>query len=56
MNPMDLKRGIDIAVTAVVKDTDRQSKKVGSSEEIAQIDLAPGPTNSSLPVRKNRRK
>src|ERR1700756_11830 len=37
MNPMDLKRGIDIAVTAVVKDVERRSKKVGSSEEIAQI-------------------
>src|SRR5215207_6546006 len=37
MNPMDIKRGIDIAVTEVVKDIDRQSKKVGSSEEIAQV-------------------
>jgi chaperonin GroEL len=37
MNPMDLKRGIDIAVTAVVKDIERRSKKVQSSEEIAQI-------------------
>src|SRR5487761_2057292 len=37
MNPMDLKRGIDIAVTAVVKDIERRSKKVQSTEEIAQI-------------------
>jgi len=37
MNPMDLKRGIDIAVTAVVKDVERRSKKVQTSEEIAQI-------------------
>jgi chaperonin GroEL len=37
MNPMDLKRGIDIAVTAVVKDIAHRSKKVQSSEEIAQI-------------------
>ena len=37
MNPMDLKRGIDIAVTAVVKDIERRSKKVQTSEEIAQI-------------------
>ncbi len=37
MNPMDLKRGIDIAVAAVVKDTERRAKKVQSSEEIAQI-------------------
>ena len=34
---MDLKRGIDIAVTAVVKDIERRSKKVQTSEEIAQI-------------------
>src|ERR1700761_611212 len=34
MNPMDLKRGIDVAVTAVVKDLERLAKKVQSSEEI----------------------
>jgi chaperonin GroEL len=37
MNPMDLRRGIDIAVSAVVKDIERRSKKVQTSEEIAQI-------------------
>jgi chaperonin GroEL len=37
MNPMDLRRGIDIAVAAVVKDIERRSKKVQTSEEIAQI-------------------
>src|SRR6202453_5156321 len=37
MNPMDLKRGIDIAVAAVVKDIERRAKKVQSSDEIAQI-------------------
>ena len=37
MNPMDLKRGIDIASGAVVKDIERRSKKVQSSEEIAQV-------------------
>ncbi len=37
MNPMDLKRGIDIAVAAVVKDIEKRAKKVASSEEIAQI-------------------
>ncbi len=37
MNPMDLKRGIDIAVTAVIKDIEKRAKKVGSSGEIAQI-------------------
>lgn len=33
-NPMDLKRGIDKAVEAIVKDLDKQSKKVGSSSEM----------------------
>src|SRR5690242_8791345 len=37
MNPMDLKRGIDIAVEAVVADLQRNSKKVTSNEEIAQV-------------------
>src|SRR6059036_432394 len=37
MNPMDLKRGIDIAVAAVTKDIETRAKKVGSSEEIGQI-------------------
>jgi chaperonin GroEL len=37
MNPMDLKRGIDIAVTAVVADIKKRAKKVGSSAEIAQV-------------------
>ena len=37
INPMDLRRGIDIAMTAVVKDIQRRAKKVQSSEEIAQV-------------------
>src|SRR6516165_10093061 len=37
MNPMDLKRGIDIAVTAVVKDIEKRSKKVATNDEIAQV-------------------
>jgi chaperonin GroEL len=37
MNPMDLKRGVDIAVNAVVADIKKRAKKVGSSAEIAQI-------------------
>src|SRR6201998_3292026 len=37
MNPMDLKRGIDLAVEAVVTDLQRNSKKVTSNEEIAQV-------------------
>src|ERR1700755_1283026 len=37
MNPMDLKRGIDIAVAAVVRDIEKRAKKVGSSAERAQV-------------------
>ncbi|MDA9409702.1 chaperonin GroEL [Bradyrhizobium sp. CCBAU 45384] len=37
MNPMDLKRGIDLAVEAVVADLHKNSKKVTSNEEIAQV-------------------
>jgi chaperonin GroEL len=37
MNPMDLKRGIDLAVAAVVKDIEKRAKKVGSSAEVAQV-------------------
>ena len=37
MNPMDLKRGIDLAVEAIVKDLKAHVKKVTSNEEIAQI-------------------
>jgi chaperonin GroEL len=37
MNPMDLKRGIDLAVDAVVADLQNNSKKVTSNEEIAQV-------------------
>ncbi len=37
MNPMDLKRGIDIAVHAVVKDLEKRAKPVASSAEVAQV-------------------
>ena len=37
MNPMDLKRGIDLAVNAVVEDLKKNSKKVTSNDEIAQV-------------------
>jgi chaperonin GroEL len=37
MNPMDLKRGIDLAVSAVVQDVEKRAKKVGSSAEVAQV-------------------
>jgi chaperonin GroEL len=37
MNPMDLRRGIDMAVTAVVEDLKKRSKKIKSSEEVGQV-------------------
>ncbi|MGW1420074.1 chaperonin GroEL [Bradyrhizobium manausense] len=37
MNPMDLKRGIDVAVEAVVSELKKNSRKLASNEEIAQI-------------------
>ena len=37
MNPMDLKRGIDLAVTAAIEDIKKRSKAVKSSDEIAQV-------------------
>ncbi|WP_100260288.1 chaperonin GroEL [Qipengyuania seohaensis] len=39
MNPMDLKRGIDLAVTKVVADLAGRSKEVSGSEEIAQVGI-----------------
>src|ERR1700742_220814 len=37
MNPMDLKRGIDVAVAAVVDDIKKRSKKISTNEEISQV-------------------
>jgi chaperonin GroEL len=37
MNPMDLKRGVDLAVAEVLKDIERRAKKVKSSDEVAQV-------------------
>ena len=37
MNPMDLKRGIDLAVDAIVTDLKSHAKKVTSNDEIAQV-------------------
>src|SRR5690242_15598499 len=36
MNPMDLKRGVDMAVAAVIADIEKRAKKVNSSAEVAQ--------------------
>ncbi len=37
LNPMDLKRGVDLAVEAIVADLKKSSKKVTSNDEIAQV-------------------
>jgi chaperonin GroEL len=37
MNPMDLKRGIDMAVTEVIADLQKKAKKIKTSEEVAQV-------------------
>ena len=37
MNPMDLKRGVDLAVAAIVEELKKNSKNVTSNEEIAQV-------------------
>src|SRR5512139_214905 len=39
MNPMDLKRGIDLAVEAVVKDIEKRAKPVAASSEVAQVGI-----------------
>src|SRR5690242_17623408 len=37
LNPMDIKRGIDLAVAAVVDDIKKHAKKISTNEEIAQV-------------------
>ncbi|MSP83140.1 MAG: chaperonin GroEL [Alphaproteobacteria bacterium] len=37
MNPMDVRRGVDLAVDAVVADLKKRSKKISTEEEIAQV-------------------
>src|SRR5712675_130205 len=37
MNPMDLRRGVDMAVEAVVEDVKKRSKKIATNAEIAQV-------------------
>ena len=54
MNPMDLKRGIEAAVSAVVKDIEKRAKPVASSSEGAQVNRAA--TLASLGHRRLRRR
>src|ERR1700742_4586712 len=48
LNPMDLKRGIDLAVDAVVNDLKAKSKKVTSNDEIAQVGTNSANGDSSI--------
>ena len=48
MNPMDLKRGIDLAVAAAIKDVQGRAKKVSSSAEVAQVGTISANGDSSI--------
>jgi chaperonin GroEL len=48
MNPMDLKRGIDMAVSEVVADLVKKAKKIKSSEEVAQVGTISANGESSI--------
>jgi chaperonin GroEL len=48
LNPMDLKRGIDLAVESVVSDLKAKSKKVTSNDEIAQVGTNSANGDSSI--------
>ena len=37
LNPMDLRRGVDLAVSAVVADLNKRSKRISTDEEVAQV-------------------
>src|ERR1700674_5898683 len=48
MNPMDLKRGVDMAVAAVIKDIERRARKVSSSAEVAQVGTVSANDDASI--------
>ena len=48
MNPMDLKRGIDLAVNDVVAYLTKTTKKIGTSEEVAQVGTVAGNGDESV--------
>jgi chaperonin GroEL len=48
MNPMDLKRGIDLAVLEAVKDIKARAKKIASSDEVAQVGTISANGDSSI--------
>ncbi|MDQ2955247.1 MAG: chaperonin GroEL, partial [Pseudomonadota bacterium] len=48
MNPMDLRRGVTLAVSAVVKDIEKRAKPVASSSEVAQVGTISANGDSSI--------
>ena len=48
MNPMDLKRGIDMATEAVIEDLKKRSKEISTNEEIAQVGTISANGDSSI--------
>ena len=48
MNPMDLKRGIDMATEAVIEDLKKRSKDISTNEEIAQVGTISANGDSSI--------
>ncbi len=48
MNPMDLKRGIDMATEAVIEDLKKRSKNISTNEEIAQVGTISANGDSSI--------
>src|SRR5262245_25882579 len=57
MNPMDLKRGVDLAIRTVVDDLSKRSKEIKSSEESSQVETraANGETGVGLSTRAGSR-
>src|SRR3546814_18828699 len=58
MNPMDIKRGIDLAVTTVVADLDAHARKVSANSTIAQAapNSAHGDTEGGLNLARGKQK
>src|SRR3546814_20771939 len=48
MNPMDLKRGIDLAVEKIVEDLKTRSKKISGAKEIAQVGTIPAKRDTEI--------
>ena len=47
-NPMDVKRGVDLAVEAIVADLDKKSRKIPNSDEIAQVAALAANSDASI--------